>query len=440
MDSSGRGISKTAIIVSIVAAIIVVSASAVYLLRVDSRPSEPLAETKTETKTETKIETTRETSIRTITETRTATTTDIKTETRTETKTEAKTLTREEPRKETRYFGDLVVTNTMLINHSTALLKGNLIVNGTGRLIVKDSDIHFTQDYNQQYKFIATSNAKIDFENVRLYTGGKWFNLNYYDNATVDFKNVSGEDCCLPWHSSSNNATFHISDSTIGLTMSENVNIHAERSKMFIELVLTNVTGTFRLPKGHVDHFTLNIKNSAASNIKLDISDSEFTSWGTTLDKHTNVTLVDTYITIGLNAGSDWKNNPSPTVKVSDLKAKNYSDYSLIYDTNRLRLVNTQVTSWYPQAWNNATVEISNSDLADVQFNGGTSTVIIRNSTASIAIAREKVTYRFYNSVIEQDVIAHDNSEIYLHNTTVKGQLIETGNGKIFIDGKRLVK
>ena len=60
--------------------------------------------------------------------------------------------------------------------------------------------------------------------------------------------------------------------------------------------------------------------------------------------------------------------------------------------------------------------------------------MIIRNSSAYIAFAKEKVTYVFYDSVINGDVTATDDSKIYLVNTEVKGKITEKENGRVFID------
>src|SRR3989338_2181994 len=250
-------------------------------------------------------------------------------------------LADEEPKmREVNLYEDLIVTDReLVINRSRLSLHGNLIVNGTGRLTVVDSEIVFVQDYNQQFRAYFRDNAVLDMENVRLRTGGNavWFNFDYRGNVAVSMKNVKGNDCCTPWHGASENVKFDIANSTVGVTINNNVSVTArDKSSMFFELVLADVKGRFSLPKGHVDGFQLEIGNNGQDSMSIDVRDSEFYHWGTTLDKHTDITFVDTVITIGMNAGSDWQ-LPSPVVKASGLKAEKYDDYSLQFDTNRLR-------------------------------------------------------------------------------------------------------
>lgn len=337
-------------------------------------------------------------------------------------------------RVEQHHPGDLIISQgTYLINNSKFTLRGNLIVNGTGKLIVQDSDLYFEQDYNQQYRAYIKQRASLEMKNVHFHTNGKWFNFQYQDQAKAIFQGVSGEDCCIPWHGSSDDVHISIENSTIGLTVSDNVKVIAKNSNLFFELVLSNVTGTYALPSGYVEKYELIVPHKK-SIIELSVTNSTFTDWGTTLDKYTNVTFINSTMTIGMNAGSDWANPRSRNaiVTVSEIRNKVYGDYTLTFDTNHLHLINTFVRDWYPQAFNNATIEIINSELADLQSNSGTANIIVRNSTMSIAIARENVTYIFYDSTIAQDAIAHDNAKIHLYNTNVLGQIKEIGNGKVF--------
>lgn len=346
---------------------------------------------------------------------------------------------KEEKLKEVNLYKDLIISSgDFVINHTFFSLHGNLVVNGTGKLAVVDSEIHFIQDYNQQYRAYIKDNAVLKMDNVKLTAEGKWFNFDYSGNANVRLNKVTGWDCCTPWHGAMGNVKFDITNSSIGITLNNNVTVTARgKSSLFFELVLADVKGEFSLPIGDVDKFSLDIPNNGNDMMKIDVYDSSFYDWGTTLDKHTDVTFKDTKMTIGMNAGSDWR-LPSPTVKASGLKALKYDDFSLKFDTNTLHLLNTSVRSWYPQAWNGATIELSDSDLADLQNNGKDSKLIISNSKVDIAIARQNVVQLYYDSEIRQDVIVHDDAMIHLYNMKVGGRMIENGNGQIFIDGKRL--
>ena len=343
------------------------------------------------------------------------------------------------PKQEQNHIGDLIVSEgTKTIENTILTIKGNIFVNGTGTLIVKNSELIFDQEFSQQYRFYVQQNASLLFENVELDTKGKWFNFHYDGSPQVTFINVHGNDCCLPWHGSSENTRFTIEDSTVGLTLSQNVKIKADNSSLFFELVLTNVSGTFELPQEYREKYDLVIPNQNGI-MEIHVTNSTFTDWGSTLDRDTNITFVNSKMTIGINAGSDWQ-KPAPHVTVRDLKSETYLDYKLEFDTNHLHLVNTYVRDWYPQAFNHAVVEIDDSDLADLQFSSGDATIIVRNSVSSLAIARQNVTYKIYNSEITGDVVAHDDAEIYLYDTDVEGVIKEEGNGKVVVDGKRIGK
>ncbi len=331
----------------------------------------------------------------------------------------------------------IVERGTREITNTRLFLKGNIIVKGNGRLLIKDSEIHFQQDHNTQYWLKASENTVVEFDNVKVFTNEKWMNFEYTENASAVFKNFTAWGT-TPWNSAGGNTKFVIENSMVGMTLNENASVVAKESELFFELVFTNTSGTYVLPKGRVEKFGLQVKNENGV-IKINATDGIFTDWGSTLDRDTNITFVDSSITIGLNTGSDWR-QPNSVVKVSGLKTKKYGFYSLVFDSNHLRLINTSVRDWYPQAWNNASIEISDSDLADVQWNGGTSRIIVRRSNVFIATGRNNVTYEFFDSFIRDDVIAQDNSTIYLYNTKVGGSITELGNGRIFVDGKRLEK
>jgi hypothetical protein len=62
--------------------------------------------------------------------------------------------------------------------------------------------------------------------------------------------------------------------------------------------------------------------------------------------------------------------------------------------------------------------------------------VTARNCFLEIAYAMQEVTYHIYDSTIQGDVTAIDDSQIYLYDTRVEGSVVEIGNGQVFIDGE----
>lgn len=334
--------------------------------------------------------------------------------------------------------GDLVVSQgTRVFSRVNFTMRGDIIVNGSGRLVIRDSRVNFDQAYNNQYYLRASGDAALELERVRINSNQKWLNFMYTGNATVRLSHVEPWDPNVPWHGASDNARFTVRNSTVGLTLSDNVTVDAAGSDLFFELMFEGARGRFVLPKGYRDRLSLHVPNRRGA-YAISAAQSSLRHWGTTLSADSDITFADSNLTIGLNAGSAWWDpNDRPNVTVSGLRARTYDDFTLAFDTNRLTLINTTVTDWYPQAWRRATLEIRNSDLADVNWNGNQAHVIVRNSTASIATGRMQVRYEFYDSAIMGDVTAMDDARIDLYNTRVGGRIIEVGHGKVFVHGMK---
>ncbi len=348
--------------------------------------------------------------------------------------------------REERHEGDLIVSEgTYLIEGTRFIIDGDIVVNGTGRLVVRDSELHFEQEHDSQYRLRAGSwaspwnhgRAEVVFEDVKIFTGGKWMYFEYGPEARVEMDGVVPWDDNIPWHSAGGNSEIVVRDSVVGLTLNGNSSVEAEESDLFLELVFTNYSGVYTLPKGPVEEFDLEIGNEEGA-VRVRTRGCEFRGWGATLDCLANVTFVDSELTIGMNAGTWWGYEERPSVRASGLKAWRYEDFELLFDTNLLHLINTEVTGWHPQAFNGATVEVEDSDLADVRWSKQDSMVVVRRSTALMAFASENVTYEFHDSRINGDVTATEGSKIFLYNTFVKGEMREVGGGEIYVDGKRL--
>lgn len=333
--------------------------------------------------------------------------------------------------------GDLVIENEIYeIIDKKFVLEGNLIIKDSGKVIIKNSELGFLQRYNNHYGIEVHDHSSLIMDNVKIKTNKKWLTANFNDYAEVTFNKVTSWDDNIPWYNARKDSKVSITESTIGITVSERTEVDAINSNLFFELIFDESQGEINFPIGYVKDFAMDVENGQGT---YSISAKDTTlKWGATLNKNSDITFTNTKLTLGINAGSSNKKEPS--IKVSDLKAKKYSDFTLNFDTNRIKLINTEVTSWYPQAFQEATLEITYSDLADLQWNSGNAHVIVRDSTSSMVFGRDNVQYDIYDSKIKGDIVATDNSKIYLYNTRVDGDLKEINSGEIYVDGKRWVE
>lgn len=332
---------------------------------------------------------------------------------------------------------DWVIDDYQVREDTMLNIKGSIIIEGEGHLVLRNCYLNFQQDYNNQYKmqvgsWEAEDIQRVDFTDVIIDTSGKWMYFEFLGNTEASYTGVKCSQLNLPWHLVAKNSKLTAKDTNIGVTFADNATMTAEDSDLFIEMVLRNCSGEYALPLGEVDELAYEF-DMGSSVMSFETTGCSFREWGVTLDHSTDIRFVDTKITIGLNAGSGPEGVSEPIV-VSGLKAKKYDYLELVFDSNIVELVNCDIVSWYPQAFNGAVIDISESYLADVQWNGADSTVIVRDSTAYMAYGRENVTYVFYDSEITGEVTATDNSKIYLINTQVQGKTTEKDNGMVFLD------
>jgi hypothetical protein len=333
--------------------------------------------------------------------------------------------------------GDWIITDFQEINNSFVTLNGSIYIKEHGKLVVKNSYLNITMDYNNQHRivvgeFMSEDSSSLELHNVVFDTDGVWMQIAFQGNSKIIYDNVTPLYQNMPWHIADTNAEVIVTDSDFGLTIEGNSSLKAEDSLLFLEIMFRDNVGTYSLPIGVIEKQDFVFENGK-DKVVIETSGCTFTEWGTTLDRNTDITFVDTVMTIGMNAGLETSTPEEPIV-LTDLKAKKYDYFEVEYDTNHLTLINTDVVEWYPQVFGGTVLDISNSNLADLQWNGGDSVIIVRNCTASIAFAMQEVNYFIYDSVITGDITATDDSKIFLYNTEVRGRVIELENGQVFID------
>ena len=332
---------------------------------------------------------------------------------------------------------DWIVEDYQLIEDTMITLDADLKVLGEGKLVLRDCYLNITQDYNREHNIQVGDGGSDDspeftLENVHIDTNYVWMNTALTGRSKTRYENVTFRDPNMPWHGISSHAEIEVIDSWIGVTCEENARVSAVDSNVFFEIMFYNINGTYTMPRGWVEEqdYVFELGNDRMT---IETTGCIFRDWGLTLDYNTSITFEDTILTIGMNAGM-MVEPPEETIYLTGLKTGFYDYFEVDYHTNHLTLINSEVTYWYPQAWEGAKVEISDSDLADLQWNGGDSEVTVRDSQLQIAYSMDNVTYRIYNSTIWGEVVATDNSTIYLFDTHVEGNIRERDNGQVFID------
>ena len=333
--------------------------------------------------------------------------------------------------------GDWIITDYQEITNTFVSLDGSIIVEGEGHLVLRNCYINFELDYNNEHGIQAGSwqdegIQRIDFKDVIFDSNGKWMYVWYLGSVEAVYENVKSQQLNIPWHMVAKNAKLTARDTDIGITLVDNGTLTASDSDLFIEMVLRNCSGMYSLPLGEIAELNYEFE-MGTSTMSFKTTGCSFREWGVTLDYLSDVRFTDTKLTIGLNAGTNPNGEIEP-VRVSGLDAGEVDYMELVFDSNIVELVDCEVVSWYPQAFNGAVIEVSDSYLADVQWNGANSTVIVHDSSAYMAFAKENVTYVFYDSVINGDVTATEDSKIYLVNTEVEGKITEKDEGKVYID------
>ena len=101
-----------------------------------------------------------------------------------------------------------------------------------------------------------------------------------------------------------------------------------------------------------------------------------------------------------------------------------------------LRLINTRIYGWEPNAFAN-TLIIRDSDVPGSSI-GNNATIVYEDSTMGQVIAGENIDFTVRDSTVQGDVIATDNGKITLINCTIGspeegelGNVIASGNGSI---------
>lgn len=331
--------------------------------------------------------------------------------------------------------GDLVLDDeTLLIENERYIVEGDIILQGDAKLVIKDSVFKQTGVGSQGVSLNAYDNSEIIFENSKLRTSD-WVDWTFYDNAKLIY-NQSNIDKSEPWHSFRGNSSAIILGSMFGGTIYDSASFIIRDSPfVFIELFVQQgqTLEESGLRPGHVDKLVFPDGNDKNISYLVDIENSEIDNWGIGVTPWGKLKLKDSRdVNICMPI-----HNPlyGAEVYFDNLKRDVVYDYrEIMYENTEIILENVSASGWCFNTWQDNIIHVSNSDIDDINHNGGNGKQYYENVNSHVAIAADNVYIEIKDSLIKGDAVAKDNSTIMLINTIVKGDIIESDSGTVIVE------
>ncbi|MFC2038479.1 hypothetical protein ACFLUG_01755 [Chloroflexota bacterium] len=332
--------------------------------------------------------------------------------------------------------GDLILSGDEVLEYSNTrlILKGNMVIRDRARFIATNVILDQPQEYNKQYGIQVKDNATFDLENVFIDSGGPWLNIDFMDSSRVNLTRVWGTNTNIPWYTVQNSARVSIEESEMGMTPFGDYtgNLSIKNSSIMLELSVPGESQVeITLPFGYTPNWTFPSSGDSGITYHIQVEDSWLRSSGMGLSPGANVTIRDTE-TIVLLLGVGW-NGSGAKVELKDLQPGFIEDRTWKADGATLRVINTYINEWYPNAGGNGELTLIDSKVNEMEP-WGEAKVIIRNSHLSVIHANNEVEIWVYDSQVDFDVVARDESVIHLFNTTVGGTIDQVNNSTIYID------
>ncbi len=342
------------------------------------------------------------------------------------------------------YGGTLLIDQPLLLSGSDSKVFDNLditirapiTVSGNATLTITNSRLTWDQQYHQQYRLAVQDQSRFALKNVITQTlRGLWINWDFKGSADISEIGVTRD---VLWQSATDSVNFVADQSDIGLTIfgwsdASGNRVSATNSKVYYELIPLPGTYDFSLPnEGPVASWTasflgnVSMTNSIVTKIDFDLQNA------------TNITIRDSNnISIGwiLNFTGDGL-----AYSTAGIQNRHYADQSWTVGDSTLRIVNTNVASFWPIAYGNFTWNISDSTMVDVRAYGQVHTTYSNCSFFSIS-GYDQAHLELNDSSVQNNALASGTSVIQLnHVTTDPSQFFYTllDQGSIFRDGVQI--
>ena len=326
-------------------------------------------------------------------------------------------------------------------NYTELVIRGDVDVGGFSKLVIMNCQLIIEQEYNKQYVLSVKDNATFIVDNVYYESKDwRWFNFEYFDNATIKLVDFENENA--PWQTIEGAVEAEFLNASAGVTIfakeddfddpfTGSLLINDSESVYFEIDLKPEIDYVFEFPNGYVDEWhpdyfegSIDVYNSVITNIDIDI-------W-----PGVNVTVNNTSpLELGWIFGDGWGQPYSEGnyAEIIGLKNMSYDDYTFEANNARLRLINTSVTGWWPLVTGDFELTVRDCLMIDpwaynhARFN-------IYDSYIFYLTATNEAVVEIHNSVVEDSLVALENSTIRLYDTDFSGEMTIEPGARIFID------
>ena len=322
------------------------------------------------------------------------------------------------------------------------IVRGNIEVLDNSKLEIINSRITIDIDYNKQYALVVKNNATLHIDNTYYQSiDWRWFNFEYFDNAIiriVDFENENS-----PWQTVEQNVDAEFIRAAAGITIFANDDeiddpfrgsiLIRESNSVYFEIDLKpEVDYDFEFPNGfveewHPDYFegTIDVYNSTITNLDIDI-------WAgvDVVVRNTDPLELGWIFGDGFGQG----HSVGTSAEIVGLKDMTYDDFTFEANNASLRLINTYVGGWWPIVTGEFELTVRDCFMMDpwaynsAKFN-------VYDSFIFYMSAANNAVVEIHDSVVEDSLVALDNSTIILFNTSFSGETQIDPGASIIIDG-----
>ncbi len=338
---------------------------------------------------------------------------------------------------------DLAGDEVLLFEDAYVVHRGDIRLRDRAQLVLRDSMLLHDKDHSFQYELVAEGESQVVVQRSGVGTvcNGS-LNWAFFDDSRLVATEMDPTYAeCNTWNFLSGRSQVQVDGwDTFSATVCNGAQVEVHRSETLeLEFCLSSgVVIDTTLPAVIEGEFVFDREDDPGAEYSLRVTDSVVDGWGINMLPGTDLTVRDGgAVTIAIITGLPWDN---VTVEVEGLRSGFYPDQTWQVHDSRLRLINTEVYGWEPNAFHNNTIIIRDSDYTGSMVNSGTAHYEIIDSRVKLLVAAERVTMTVRNSVITGDVVANDDSEIILIDSRVElddqggqGSVIATGNGRIIL-------